>query len=58
VGPMGSIVVELPPGAHRISIEVGITPTRRALGVILLLLVAGFSVLAVVPATRQQKQGG
>ena len=54
VGPLGSIVVELPPGAHRNSVEVGITGTRRALGVLLLILVAGFSILAVVPMKRQR----
>jgi hypothetical protein len=48
-GPLGGILVDVLPGAHRVSVEVHSSRTRRYLGVLLLVLTVVVAALFVVP---------
>ena len=57
-GPLGGILVDVPQGAHRLSIEVCPSATRRYLGFLLLALAAVVAVVLALPGRLPGKDLG
>ena len=49
-GPLGGILLDVAPGAHRLSVEVHASATRKYLGLVLLVVTAVVTVMCLVPA--------
>jgi hypothetical protein len=53
VGPLGGILVDVAPGSHAVSIEVGMMRTRMIMNILLLVIMIGFLISAIVPHALQ-----